>query len=208
MAEAALRESTFTVATVGVNAAIFNEKIQPLDYLFLQDRGSKSGDTSFASNRAAMVAYKPREAKFFGFFPGQRNFSPSDKDAEQANAMQYEGWRKPHCANPLLPLVKDVGNFVFGGSCSTSFAALQFILYTGVTKLYLIGCDILGGYGESATKKSVLRADQGKQRKMWREFYFWTSTEYPCVEIIAVRPKGLRNVGFFERFSDPPFIEV
>ena len=196
------------VVTVGVNAAIFNEKIQPLDYLFLQDRGSKSGDTSFASNRAAMVAYKPREAKFFGFFPGQRNFSPSDKDAEQANAMQYEGWRKPHCANPLLPLVKDVGNFVFGGSCSTSFAALQFILYTGVKKLYLIGCDILGGYGHSATKKSVLRADQGKQRKMWRESFFWTSTEYPCVEIIAVRPKGLRNVGFFELFSDPPFIEV
>ena len=198
------------VVTVGVNAAIFNEKIQPLDYTFLQDRGSKSGDTSFASNRAAMIAYEPREAKFFGFFPGQRNFSPSDEDAERANATQYEGWRKPHCANPLLPLVKDVGNFVFGGSCSTSFAALQFILYTGVKKLYLIGCDVVGGYGHSAHKYGgkSRRVELGKQRKMWRESYFWTSTEYPCAEIIAVRPKGIRKVGFVERFSDPPFVEV
>ena len=47
-----------------------------------------------------------------------------------------------------FPLVSDVGRYQFGSSRSSIFIALQLLLYTGVKKIYVVGCDssLYSGY--------------------------------------------------------------
>ena len=43
-----------------------------------------------------------------------------------------------------------------GGSCSTIFAAMQFILYTGVSHVHIVGCDVSARGYSAAAKNKVL----------------------------------------------------
>ena len=46
--------------------------------------------------------------------------------------------------------------------CSTTFSAVQFALYTGVSELFVVGCDVHGGYSASAKNEDVSAAKVGE----------------------------------------------
>ena len=60
-----------------------------------------------------------------------------------------------------FPLVSDVGRYQFGSSRSSIFMALQLLLYTGVKRVYVVGCDssLFSGYatksGQGGSSRSL-----------------------------------------------------
>lgn len=103
-----------------------------------------------------------------------------------------------------MPFVRDIGNYEFGSSCSVIFVALQFILYTGVKNLNIVGCDVDGGYN-AATVTKVGRAkgtkgvsDPERILRVWHEAKAWCDREYSDRRIHVVRPVGLKRIGWSE----------
>jgi len=129
----------------------------------------------------------PLDYYFLGNNSIQYNSVVESMEAD-AKQFQFVGWAEPVCKNSLLPLVKDIGSYNFGGSCSSIFAALQFILYTGVKQLFVVGCEEI---------------NNKDQLNMWREAMYWTREEYPCAKIAIIKPsKALKGKGFFEINDD------
>ena len=80
---------------------------------------------------------------------------------------------------------------------SIVFPALQFLLYTGVGRIYLVGCDC-GGGASYLNQKAKWVDRSGRPTDVvwnWHEFLEFKDTAYPSVEVISVNPQGL--VGLF-----------
>jgi len=79
----------------------------------------------------------------------------------------------------------DFGSVVFG--------ALHFAIYTGATKIYLVGIDnSLNGYFTEQYKQRFLQTNEiysGFQKV--RRFM---SAKHPSVEIISINPVGLKGL--------------
>ena len=166
-------------------------------------RGQKG--TGWASDPVAFNNYKPRIAKFYGFFTKRRDFGPPLKGsgAHRVDA----AWLPTFSPQPL---VKDVGNFEFGGAASTTFYALQFILYTGVQHVFLVGQDMGGGYyreegdgvGPLVHRGTIRTSKEMKnQLRMWNVAANFMKIEYPDVRLTVVNPRGLKGFGFDEVFT-------
>jgi hypothetical protein len=83
-----------------------------------------------------------------------------------------------------------------GSNVSVGHDMLQFILYTGVSKLYIVGCDCsVSGFDPGDDKKkwlgdiSMRKADQ--LLECWKVAKKWADKEYPDVEIKVVNPVRL-----------------
>ena len=140
-------ERGIDIITVGVNGIIFSDTIREsgLDYLFVQDTGRLSKSPyghAFHNNVGDYTKFRCNIQKFYGIFK-DIHIEPTDVELSEGNASRYE-MRVPECGE-ILPLVDEVGHYTFGGSCSVAFSALQFILYTGVSKIRLVGCDVTEG---------------------------------------------------------------
>ena len=197
------------VLSFGVNSIVLNKKLH-MDYVFLQDRGKPTGDTGYLSNKEAVDGYEAGVRKFFGHYPGKKSFGPNGQHAKAANASRYQAHNsRPSCERTVVPLVADVGNFAFGGSCSTAFAALQFALYSGIERLYLVGCDVHGGYGAGAKNADVApeKVPEHAARIIsgWRVVPAFVKKHYPCATVTVVRPVALQGLGFREIDGDPDF---
>jgi hypothetical protein len=77
------------------------------------------------------------------------------------------------------------------------FPALQFLLYTGVKEIYLVGCDC--GYGASYLEPNK-RWDHDIKNKtegtisFWKEFKEFVDINFKDVKIISINPKGLKGM--------------
>lgn len=183
------------VVTVGVNGIIFSDTVQThgLDYLFIQDTGRKSqarSENAFYKKVDAYTSFRSRAQTFYGLFR-TNHIGPTDEERRTANALYYEA-EYPACPQ-LIPLVKDVGRYTFGGSCSVAMAALQFILYSGVSEVKLVGCDVTSSY---SWEESVAPAYNEQLLEMWRIVPEFVAHHYPDVRIEVVRPVGLKDIDF------------
>ena len=91
---------------------------------------------------------------------------------------------------------------------SIVFPPMQFLLYAGVTKVYLVGCDcggdVKGGvetpplrFGTSYDQEPWEQDDVEHYEDMedlWREFSKFRDKHYPAVEIISVNPLNLAGL--------------
>ncbi|MDA9080150.1 hypothetical protein N9M16_01820 [Candidatus Dependentiae bacterium] len=181
---------------VGVNGIIFAEVAREvgLDYLFLQDTGRVNGAKHkhvFHQNIDEFAKFKCREQKFYGTFIHGDLIAPTKKEAQHSGAKQYEMIR-PKCL-ARFPLVDDIGHFTLGGGCSVAFSALQFILFTGVSKVQVVGCDgTSNGYagiesGEGIAYDRIL--------SMWKMIPSFLQEYYPDIKLEIVRPVALRGIG-------------
>jgi hypothetical protein len=164
------------------------------------------------ANKEEVDAYQPGIGKFFGHFSGWSTFGPSGEHVKAANASRYEVGKRPMCNQVATPMVRDVGDYNFGGSCSTIFSAMQFVLYTGIQELYVVGCDVSagsGGYSASAKKSNVAAgkkpANLGRMLHNWKMARHFLATHYPCVKVTVVRPVGLKQVPFLHTEDNPDF---
>lgn len=112
---------------------------------------------------------------------GRGNISP--EQAEELGAIPFE--------NNVLSFSNDVAKYSTFGR-SITFPALQFILYTGISRIYLVGCDIVGTYGGGFERTLG---------QLWKKFVSFKEEYYPEVDIVSINPVGLRGV-FTDEFTE------
>ena len=89
--------------------------------------------------------------------------------------------------NNLSTFTNDISEYATLGH-SIIFPAIQIILYMGIKKIYIVGCD--GGFtqGQSSGDEHLLF--------WWRKFVEFKKIYYPEVKIISVNPVSLK--GWFD----------
>ncbi|CAL6337972.1 unnamed protein product [Bathycoccus prasinos] len=187
--------------TAGVNSVIYAGL--PIDYLFVFDKGKKvyrgNRGSGWLENPEAFDNFECRIQKFYGYFKESQNFGPPIR--QNSGAKFIEG---SHVTNKPLPLNKDVGNYQFGGSVSTIFHALQFLLYTGISQLYLVGCDVGTGYVElqnHALKNLRNKKEIKAMLKEWKVAHDFVNSKYKNVNVTILNPVGLRGIGWREIYD-------
>jgi len=79
------------------------------------------------------------------------------------------------------------------------FPVMQFLLYMGITKIYLVGCDC--GYADPAC------VDTGDAHLIywWNELKKWSQEKYPDTKIITVNPISTGLEGVFDDMYQETF---
>lgn len=192
----------------GVNSVALHGP--PLDYLFLQDPGHAHNPDAYVSRPAAYDAYTPAIAKFYG-----DNCAVLRDAAAEAHAESYT-----YAAGPIVvrgnARIEDPryhGQFrrTFDGDSlpwaagSVTFVALQFLLHTGVSRIYIAGADITRAQrvGELPDTNPNDYVDQNFIGR-WQEFRDWAAVHCPDVEFRVVNPVGLR--GMFPTATPQPAV--
>jgi hypothetical protein len=90
--------------------------------------------------------------------------------------------------NNLSTFTNDVSKYATFGK-SIVFPALQIMLYMGINKIYIVGCD--GGY----TDNNLSKVHSGDKRLLecWQKFIQFKKKYYPSVKIISVNPVSLEK---------------
>eukprot|EP00241_Pyramimonas_parkeae_P002439 CAMPEP_0114239914 /NCGR_PEP_ID=MMETSP0058-20121206/8734_1 /TAXON_ID=36894 /ORGANISM="Pyramimonas parkeae, CCMP726" /LENGTH=515 /DNA_ID=CAMNT_0001352167 /DNA_START=67 /DNA_END=1614 /DNA_ORIENTATION=+ len=203
------------VVTFGTNGVIYTGL--PVDHLFVADtRVWPTPETSF--NHKHVKDFRARSQKWFCYWRKKPDHGPSVDAAARAEAKLFEA-DGPHTASS--PLVKDVGNYIFASMSSSSLFALQFALYSGVDRLFIVGLDLTNS-SMSATKRQIpvpgsyaARASQyfqnslptwGRKRlgkinssplhfrhqvAMWQIAAQFANTTYPKTKVYLVNPPYL-----------------
>mmetsp|Transcript_66407 Transcript_66407/g.210195 ORF Transcript_66407/g.210195 Transcript_66407/m.210195 type:complete len:358 (-) Transcript_66407:226-1299(-) len=199
---------------VGVKALAYSSI--HLDYLFNSDAGSLQTLPDTISRQVGIQ-------KFFAAFRYSPSFGPAGSSTDvnigtliRANATIYEA---NHQADDcIFPFVRDVGNRLFGSSTSTVFMALQFILYTGVNEVVLVGCDagMMAGHRSphsslkmgALTDQRILRRQHRKYGVRNRLLVAWNAAKafvdanYPCTNVTVINPVGLKGLGWNEYHTE------
>lgn len=161
-----------SMVTFGIKDIVYHRP--RLDYLFELDKGTVPG-SGWAANREAVDAYQCHRQKFYGWYPEAKDFGPDPAAVASANATQIEVGGIP--TYKATALIKDVGRYPLGGSASSSILVLQFALYTGVSTLYVVGCD---GNSTLGHAKHI--------NYMWKVAFAFVQKEYPAVQLVYVQP--------------------
>jgi len=104
---------------------------------------------------------------------GLGNITP--ESCENINAIPFD-CQSPHGYQDFITDIDE--QRIFG--LSIIFPALQFMLYTGLSKIYLVGVD----------------ANIGSLSSTWIQAKNFIQSSYPSVEIISINPVGLK--GYFK----------
>lgn len=172
------------VVRVGVNELIFTPIA--LDYYFVGDNQINHRPETFAANKAAYYAYEPRLAKFVRKQTwGTRGEMPGDIE----NAQYY--W-----CDMSRNLVKDIVNQPLACCASISFEAFQFMLYTGIKRVYFVGhdCSYTNGTFRTASANDAFHQQCGTDIIAdWQMVAAeWLPRNYPDVEVFSIRPVALK----------------
>ncbi len=169
---------------VGLNRIyVYPEILENLDYYFFgshyeldqEHRENLEGICAIADLVKFAAAYENGQSHAQ---IGRGNISP--ERALELGAIPFE--------NNLEEFSNDIANYAVLGH-SIVFPALQVLLYTGISKIYLVGCD--GG----ETGRGGL-ASSGNEHMIfwWNKFKEFKDAHYPEVEIISINPVSLRGV--------------
>jgi hypothetical protein len=146
-----------------------------IDYLFI-------GDKKVQANTIDMLrdgTFPPvRIQKFAGCYLDGRHIAThiSPEDARSIDALPFSF----HYGNEIHEEI-DKENLY---DHSVVFSALQFMVWTGVTKICLVGCDVSGFKGGSEDKLLELW-------KIWKDYLMEKS-----IQVVSINPVGL--TGMFE----------
>lgn len=179
--------------TTGVNDMVYYDKID-LDYYFCGDHKNNTGSEITGIPYLEQIKlYKKNRLKgemFCNVYVDDNempshHFTKSEALEIGANICgQITGHGTQH-------IKKDIHNNAFYNH-SIIYSSLQFILYTGVQKLYLVGCD--AGGGSSYLEKGKEWPDS--IISFWGDFKEFLEREYPNVKVISINPNNLR--GWFD----------
>lgn len=176
----------------GVNTVIFHRP--ELDYFFIQDIGKEAHPNSYLNRKTEYDAFKPNIAKFYG--------NTLCKSLKGGGSIPYQFTHGPIISHsgaliedPNVPAAfsDDLANKLPAAAGSIAFPALQFLLWAGVKRIYIVGADILDNrrIGEDRPMQ-----DYAKQNHLnrWKEFETWVAEAYPDVTIIPLNPIGLKDI--------------
>jgi glycosyltransferase involved in cell wall biosynthesis len=183
--------------TCGVNTVLFH--YPDLHYYFLQDPGRLSHADSYVNRKTEYDSFRPRLAKFYGMTLHRFETDGSvPYEFSHGRIIDRDGSK---IEDPAVPadFSDDLATKPPAAAGSVAFPALQFLLWTGVRKIYIVGADITDGRRIGEEKASQDYVAQNHLER-WREFEAWVSKSYPEVEIVPINPVGLKGM-FSDRSS-------
>lgn len=173
---------------IGVNSTIFYDKVT-LDYFFMMDKNDTHG---FDNIKDTIYNTPVKHQKFIGKFKLKPNDSIDDKYIKNG-IKQFEIINK---GGDLYPPPPDIGKYCFGLPRNTMYSAMQFALYCGFKKIYLVGID-LGRSGNG--HKGHFKFDN--HCSVYDGFYYqwtlikkWARKDFSRVKIYNINPVGLKDV--------------
>lgn len=184
---------------VGINGAIYLDNVE-LDYVFVQDFTLYQKNNESLNRDIYNFNKNKNLIKFWGLHhtldlrTTENIFSipPYYVDDNEHN-FTYILCQHNHEMSQYI----DIEPFVDMGS--TTFSALQFILYCNPRNIFLVGCDCTSGY---ATKEGNPSSDNHFQRDIWVNYVKpYLRTYYPNTKVISINPVGLKGI-FFDEFQN------
>tara|TARA_Y100001973_G_C5199872_1_gene336809 strand:+ start:2648 stop:3331 length:684 start_codon:yes stop_codon:yes gene_type:complete len=168
-----------------------------LDYWFMQDPGRKyNGDPSnrgFDANEEFFRQFTPRLGKFVG----RLNTVEEHRMPENIENAEYYNLRPQDLGN-MFEL--DLTENELKCGASVSFSALQFALFAGFKKIYLVGqdCNYQKGIFHSEKAKTDFQLGQvtGSLLEYWSGFA--KMTQELGVEVYSINPVGLTPDKYFK----------
>lgn len=149
----------------------------PMDYLFVGDP-AKGQPKTFSADKESYRNYKCKK-----FYRGKSNFyicnMPENEDATYYKVSQ-------RLNRPEGKLYKDITKDM-GAGVSIIFEALQFILYTGISELYIIGCDCQIDKETYNVSNDILKM----LLRMWDKAKVFIENEYD-IPVKVINQKGLK----------------
>lgn len=184
----------------GVNDQIFLENIN-LDYWFMGDAMPQVPE-KFYFKFHKYNTYKPKKQKFIRYCNWQHDrkttvpgWGEVPRNGQMPFKIRYAKYYNSNLGgNPDNCLFKkDISEGDMTTVSSISFEVLQFILFCGVKKIYLIGhdCDYTNGTFAKIMIGKQQNADYYILR-YWKIVKDWISNNYPDVEIYSINPVGLK----------------
>lgn len=180
---------------VAGNNLVFRSGV-PIDYLFLgvAGRGRKRGyDTSYFPNKKEIDAFQSCRKKFFVTYRNEKSslsIFPSKRDVR---AERYE-------VDKERPFTSQLDTFPFGmyGSTTQMHAVMQFLLFSGVQHIVLVGCDSANtGYAKKIRFKKRGTQKFVKAGTGWEIMAKFINSEYPKTTITVHNPVGLKNMSSY-----------
>lgn len=172
---------------IGVNRAFQRREVE-LDFLFVQHFPGIDDLTE------QLVAYGAGKVKkFYGVISEQDTLRWRRPDAAAGAA----GFELYYCLNGpsggAAHFAAEIERLPMSANGSVVFAALQFALYTGPKRIYLVGCDSTGK-GTAASADGGL-SDADRLVRDWEQLRDFAAENYPGIEIVSVNP--VRLAGMF-----------
>jgi len=185
----------------GVNGVILNKDVRDrLDYYFYGDTKRQGAYLEKAHK------FQPKLAKFVHSY---RNNEPYDRHLNPTEAVSYGGIPYNECppSEGNCRYTKDIINTpVVGGG--VGYRAVQIFLFTGISKLYLVGFDAsqeairfykTANEGKAPSQDLVegfntdLSIRKGLYHDDWMAVKKFVNEEYKDVDVISVNPVYLKN---------------
>lgn len=182
---------------VGLNEQIFLDL--DLDYWFMGDSfpRDKNKFTNFFDD---YNNYKPKLAKFIRFQTwGEHGSMPLNmKHSLYYKCDEHKETNSvilPNGATTRLPqkclFQNDISENNLIAVATISFEALQFILYTGIKNIYLVGHDCDYSYGTFRTKMIDNYDEEYHILSYWNHVNNWLKENMPEVKIYSINPVAL-----------------
>lgn len=186
---------------VGCNELIYSEKFD-LDYFFVGDAqvGWKDKQKTFHSDPKSYQKYKPRIAKFVRDHPHvEVSMLYANAGAPIEHAIHYDicdrnATLSEFKRNRQEKFQVDIVNNYMYSRMSITWEMLQFALWTGPSKIYLMGQDC--SYSKGTLHNPNHKAYGGVPRvpliQRWQEFSVWVKSAYPETEVFIVNPVAMK----------------
>ena len=169
---------------VGVNSIIYHDVDLKLDYFFIQDTGiSEKHTNSYLMSKSEYDTFKTMKQKFYGVSGGNRRekWYLTPRDCVDGDALSYQ-----INTTTKYAYTSKIDTEPLGEGHTVVMSAIQFLLFTGITEIYLVGIDCIGArIKETKVKKYNLKG--------WIKMKEWVS-KMPSVNINIVNPVGLKGM--------------
>ncbi len=163
----------------GSNEIIY--KPYKMDYYFMGDKGDKK--RGYMSDEETYNNYKPNIMKFY------KDKSPVNAHMchmpPGLDATYYKITSQPQRGGRFY---KDITEGL-GGYASISVTIMQFVLYTGIKEIYLIGHDC--NYSNGSFHDKDVRQGNKCLINTWKVLKSFIEKEYPDVNVCCVNPVSL-----------------
>lgn len=96
---------------------------------------------------------------------------------------------------PLNDILPDISASPFANCGTVTFAAIQFALFCGARRIYLVGCDTsAGGYFDGTKPQNAKSLNWDMLIKNYKKLRSFVELYYPDSEIVSINPVGLKGI--------------
>jgi hypothetical protein len=189
---------TSDILKIGLNDQIFLDL--DLDYWFMGDSHHPEPDYFFGRYES-YSEYKPKKQKFVRIcnwatdqFVEVRGVKVPRNGQLPIDMKHSKYYVADSAGNPDVCMFNDdLSNGHLNAIASITFEALQFILYTGIERLFLVGHDCEYSKGDHSGSQIGKNLNAGYWiSKYWCVCEPWIQEKHPNLEIYWIDPKGIQ----------------